>query len=79
MRKRERGKEKGNLKRETESHLIAAQNNAIWISYIKSRMVKTQQYCRCSLCGDRGEGINHIISKCSKLATNSIILETVIH
>ena len=31
-------------------------------------MDKTQQNCKCRLCGDRDETINHIISKRSKLA-----------
>ena len=59
---------KGNLKRETESLLIAAQNNAIRTNHIKARIDKTQQNCRCRLCGDRDETINHIISECSKIA-----------
>ena len=39
------GKEtlKGNLKRETESILIATQNNAIRTNYIKVKIDKTQQ------------------------------------
>ena len=56
---------KGNLKRETESLLIVAQNNAV---RIKASIDKTQQNSRCSLCGDRNETINHMISECSKLA-----------
>ena len=59
---------KGNLKRETEYILIAAQNNAIRIDPIKARIDKTQQNNKCRLCGDRDETINHIISECSKLA-----------
>ena len=59
---------KGNLKRETESLLIAAQNNAIRINHIKAKIDKTQQNSKCWLCGDRDETINHIISECSKLA-----------
>ena len=59
---------KGNLKRETESLLIAAQDNAIRTNQIKARIDKTQQNSKCRLCGDRGETINHIISECSKLA-----------
>ena len=59
---------KGNLTRETESLLIAAQNNAIRTSYIKARIDKTQQNSRCRLCGERDETINHVISECSKLA-----------
>ena len=59
---------KGNLKRETESLQIAAQNNAIRTNHIKARIDKTQQNSKCRLCGDRDETINHIISECSKLA-----------
>ena len=59
---------KGNLKRETESLLIAAQDNAIRTNRIKARIDKTQQNSKCRLCGDRDETINHIISECSKLA-----------
>ena len=58
---------KGNFKRETESLPIAAQDNAIRINHIKTRIDKTQQNSKCMLCDDRDETINHIISKCSKL------------
>ena len=57
----------GNTKRETESLLIAAQNNAIKTNHIKARIDKTQQNSKCRLCGDRDETTNHI-SECSKLA-----------
>ena len=59
---------KGSLKRETESLLIAAQDNTIGTNHIKARIDKTQQNSKCRLCGDRDETINHIISECSKLA-----------
>ena len=59
---------KGNFKRETESLLIAAQDNAIRTNYIKARIDKTQQNSKCRLCGNKDETINHIISECSKLA-----------
>ena len=58
---------KVNFKRETESLLIAAQNNAIRPYHITARIAKTQQNSKCRLCGDRDETINHIISECSKL------------
>ena len=64
---------KGNLKRETESLLIAAQNNAVRTNHIKARIDKTQQNSKCWLCGDRDETINHIISECSKLAQKEYI------
>ena len=59
---------KGKLQRETESLLIAAQNNTISTNHIKARIDKMQQNSRCRGCGNREEIINHIISKCSKLA-----------
>ena len=57
-----------NFKRETESLLIGAQNNAIKTNQINARIDKTQQNNKCRLCGDRDEIINHIISERSKLA-----------
>ena len=59
---------KGNFKRETESLLIAAQDNPVGTNHIKARIDKTQQNSKYRLCVDRDETINHIISKCSKLA-----------
>ena len=59
---------KKNLKRETESLLIAAQNNAIRTNYIKARIDETQQNSKYSLCGDRDETINYIISECNNLS-----------
>ena len=59
---------KGNFKRETESLLISAQNNAVKTNHIKAQIDKSQQNSICRLCGDRDETINHIISECSNLA-----------
>ena len=59
---------KGNLKRDTESLLIAAQNNAIRTNHINARIDKTQQNSKCSLCGEIDETINYMISECIKLA-----------
>ena len=58
---------KGNLKRETESLLIAAQNNAIRTNQMIAGIEKTQENSKCMLYGDSYETINHIISECSKL------------
>ena len=44
---------KGNFKRETESFLIAAQNNAVRTNHIKARIDKTQQNSKWRLCSDR--------------------------
>ena len=59
---------KGHLRKEAESLLIVAQNNAIRTSQIKARIDETQQNSRCRLYGDRDETINYILSKCGKLA-----------
>ena len=59
---------KGNLKRETESLIVAAQNIAIRTNYVKGKIDNMLQNSKCRLCGDRDERVNHIISKCSKLA-----------
>ena len=59
---------KENLKRETKSLQMTAQNNAIRTNYVKATIDKTQQNSKCKLCGDRDEAINHIISECSKIA-----------
>ena len=53
---------KGNLKKETESLRVAAQNNVI-TNHIEARIDKTQQNNKWRLCSDRDE-----ISQCSKLA-----------
>ena len=61
-------KKRENIKRETESVLMAAQNGAIRTNHIKARIDKTQQNSKCRRCSDWDETINHIISECSKLA-----------
>ena len=61
---------KENLKRETESVLIAPQNNALRNNHIKARIDETQQNSKHGLCADKNETINHIISECGKLAKN---------
>ena len=66
---------KGNFMRETESVQIAAENNAIKTNYVKAKINKTHQYCKCRLCwfsGDRDETILHIINECSTLGQREI-------
>ena len=52
------GLRKGNLKRETESLLIEAQNNTIRSNYIKVK-IDMQQNSWYRLCGERGEMVNN--------------------
>ena len=53
----------GKPQRETESLLIAAQNNAIRTNYAKAKIDNGQKNNKCSLC----ENINYTISEYSKL------------
>ena len=57
----------GNHKKGTESLLIATQNNAIMINYVRTEIDKTQQNSKWKLCGDRDETIDIIINECRKL------------
>ena len=59
---------KENLKRETESLLLATQNNAIRTNHIKARIDKTQKNSRCRFYGDRDETFKHIFSEYNKFA-----------
>ena len=42
---------------------MAAQNDAIRINYINAKIDNTQENGKCSLCVDRDETVNHIITK----------------
>ena len=59
---------KWHLMRETESLLIATQNNTIRTNHIKARIDEMQQNSKCRLCDNKRKTINHMISECSKLA-----------
>ena len=67
---------KWNVKREIESLLIAAQNNAIRTYHIKARIDKMQQNSKCRLWDDRDKTINDIKSECCKLSQKNIRLDT---
>ena len=68
---------KGNLLRETESILIAAQNNAIRTNHIKARIDETYQNSKWRLYGNRYETIHHIISEFSKSEQKNIRLDMI--
>ena len=58
----------GDLKRETESLIVAAQNQNIRTNLIKARIDKSQGDSLCRVCRKVNESIDHIVSDCSKLA-----------
>ena len=58
---------KGNLKRETESLLIAAENNAKRTNFVRVKINNMQQNSKCWLCDNKDKMINHIIWEYIKL------------
>ena len=56
----------GNLKKETESLIISAQEQAIRTNVIKAKIDKTQIDSKCRMCGKVDESINHILSEGSQ-------------
>ena len=60
----------GDLKRETESLIVAAQNKSIRTNQVKAKIDKSQGDSLCTVCRKVDESIDHIVSGCSKLAQN---------
>ena len=58
----------GDLKRETESFIVAAQNQSIRANLVKARIDKSHGDSLCRMCRKVDESIDHILSGCSKLA-----------
>ena len=56
------------LKKETESTIFAAQEQAVGTNYIKSVIYKENVSKDCRLCGKAEETIAHIVSECQQLA-----------
>ena len=51
-----------------EALLCAAQEQAIRTNYMKCHINKTSENPLCRLCGKKGESVQHITSRCEKLA-----------
>lgn len=62
---------RGHLKRETESLVIAAQDQALRTNYRRAKIEKDGSNPMCRMCKCKYETITHIISGCSKLAQSS--------
>ena len=58
----------GELKKETEGFLIAAQDQALRTNAIKAKIDKVKEDSKCRLCKEQGETIDHLINVCSKIA-----------
>ena len=58
----------GNLKREIESLILAAQEQGIRTNVIKAKIDNTQEQSKRRMCGEKDKTVNHLISECSKMA-----------
>ena len=56
------------LKRETESLIVAAQNQSIRTNLVKAKIGKSQGDSLCRVCKKVHESIDHVVNGCSKLA-----------
>ena len=56
------------IKKETETLILAAQEQVIRMNLIKAKIDKTQEDSKCRVCGKVDETINYLISECSKMA-----------
>ena len=59
---------KGDLKAETESEIVAAQDQAIQTKYYATKILSTETDSKCRLCQQFDETIDHITSACPILA-----------
>ena len=59
---------KGDLKAETESEIVAAQDQALQMKYYATKIFRTETDSKCRLCQQFDETIDHIISACPILA-----------
>ena len=61
---------KGSLKKETETVIIAAQDQAISTNNIRKNVYKEDISSMCRMCGKSEETIAHILNECPNLAQN---------
>ena len=59
---------RGHLKRETETLIMAAQDQALRTNAIKARIDKTTENSLCRMCHAKDETVMHILCECPKLA-----------
>ena len=62
--------QRGELKKETEGMLMAAQDQALRTRYVQRTIDGINISAKCRKCNVKDETINHIVSECSALAQN---------
>jgi hypothetical protein len=66
--------ESGNIKGETESTIVAAQDQAFSTNYFKNKILKQEVESKCRLCKQHEETIDHLTSGCPILAKNGYLM-----
>jgi hypothetical protein len=64
----------GNIKGETESTIMAAQDQVISTNYFRTKILKREIESRCRICKEYEEIIDHLISGCPTLVKNECII-----
>jgi len=64
----------GDIKGETESTVVAAQDQAISTNYFKNKILKEETESKCRLCKQHEETIDHLTSRCPILAKNEYLM-----
>ena len=63
----------GDIKGETESTIVTAQDQAISTNYFKNKIFKEETDSKCRLCKQYEETIDHLTSGCPILAKNEYL------
>jgi hypothetical protein len=64
----------GDIKGETESTIVAAQDQTISTNYFKNKILKKEFESKCRLCKQHKETIDHLTSGCPILAKNEYLM-----
>jgi hypothetical protein len=64
---------KGELKAETESEIVAAQDQALQTKDHATKILQTEEDSKCRLCHQFEETVDHIMSACPILAKDQYI------
>ena len=67
---------KGDLKAETESEIVAAQDQAIQTKHYATKILNAETDSKCRLCKQFDETIDHIISACPNTGKRTVHKET---
>ena len=64
----------GDIKGETESTIVAAQDQAVSTNYFKNKILKEETENKCWLCKQHEENIDHLTSRCPILVKNKYLM-----